>query len=101
VFELFSKINSSAAVEGTTPIEAWKKANLPVQKGQSKVWGMERQVRFAAGLLVLLGLVLSWILHPAFIALSFFISAGLIYSAVSDSCGMAMVLAKFPWNRAI
>ncbi|MBK6751662.1 MAG: rhodanese-like domain-containing protein [Acidobacteria bacterium] len=30
---------------------AWAGANLPVVKGESKVWSLERQVRFAAGML--------------------------------------------------
>ncbi len=64
------------------------------------VWAMDRQVRFAAGALVLAGMALAWLLHPWFLALSFFVAAGLVYSAVTDTCGMAMVLAKMPWNKA-
>src|SRR5687768_10232523 len=35
---------------------AWTGANLPIVKGESKVWSLERQVRFTAGLLVLTGI---------------------------------------------
>ncbi|MER7759811.1 rhodanese-like domain-containing protein [Streptomyces sp. NPDC097619] len=62
------------------------------------VWAMERQVRFAAGGLVLLGLAAS-LLHPAFLLLSAGVAAGLVFSAVTDTCGMAAVLARFPHNR--
>jgi rhodanese-related sulfurtransferase len=79
---------------------AWTNANLPVIKGESKIWSLERQVRFAAGSLVVLGVLLSVIVHPYFIWLSAFVGAGLVFAAVTDTCGMAIVLAKMPWNRS-
>ncbi|QOV34666.1 rhodanese-like domain-containing protein [Streptomyces ferrugineus] len=62
-------------------------------------WSMERQVRFTAGAVVLLGLVLGLLVHPAFQLLSAGIAAGLVFSAVTDTCGMAVVLGKLPHNR--
>src|SRR5690606_26691495 len=62
-------------------------------------WAMERQVRLAAGTLVLLGLVLDLLVHPAFRFLSAGIAAGLVFSAVTNTCGMAAVLARLPHNR--
>ena len=78
---------------------AWTEAGLPVVKGESKVWSLERQVRFVAGLLVLLGAILSFAAHPFFIGLSAFVGAGLVFAAVTDTCGMAMILARMPWNQ--
>jgi hypothetical protein len=34
-----------------------------------------------------------------FFALSGFVGAGLIFAGVTGICGMAMLLAKMPWNR--
>jgi len=34
-----------------------------------------------------------------FLGLTGFIGAGLIFAGVTDFCGMAMLLAKMPWNR--
>lgn len=79
-------------------IEAWKVAGLPVEKDTDAVWSLERQVRFAAGSLVVLGVLLSLISHY-FILLSAFVGAGLVFAAVTDTCGMAMALAKMPWNK--
>lgn len=70
-----------------------------LEKGPGGAWAMERQVRMAAGSLVLLGLALSWAVHPALLCLSAGIGAGLVYSAATDTCGMAMILARMPWNR--
>jgi rhodanese-related sulfurtransferase len=79
---------------------AWASADLPVIKGESKVWSLERQVRFAAGLFVLTGVVLGFIFTPYLFLLSGFIGAGLVFSAVTDTCGMGMILARMPWNKA-
>lgn len=81
-------------------MQAWTGANLPVIIGESKVWSLERQVRFAAGSLVVLGVILSLVIHQYFIWLSAFVGAGLVFAAVTDTCGMAMALAKMPWNQA-
>lgn len=62
-------------------------------------WSMERQVRFTAGAMVLLGLVLGLLVHPAFQFLAAGIAGGLVFSAVTDTCGMAVVLGKLPHNR--
>ncbi|MEQ1923509.1 MAG: rhodanese-like domain-containing protein [Pyrinomonadaceae bacterium] len=79
---------------------AWAGANLPVVKGESKVWSLERQVRFTAGLFVLSGVLLSLFVSPYLLLLTAFVGAGLMFSAVTDTCGMGMVLAKMPWNKA-
>jgi rhodanese-related sulfurtransferase len=84
-------------VEGGTL--AWASCGLPVVRGKKTV-SLERQVRIAAGLLVCLGAILSWLVHPAFLALSAFVGAGLVFAGITDTCGMAMLLARMPWNRA-
>lgn len=89
--------NNVISVEGGT--DAWKKAGLPTVRGDRKVVSLERQVRIGAGSLVLLGAVLGWMVHPAFHGLSAFVGAGLVFSGVTDWCGMGMLLAKMPWNR--
>jgi rhodanese-related sulfurtransferase len=83
-------------VEGGTA--AWDQAGLPVIRGK-KAMSLERQVRTAAGFLVLLGAVLGYFVHPYFIGLSAFVGAGLMFAGITDTCGMAMVLAKMPWNQ--
>ena len=62
-------------------------------------WSMERQVRFTAGAVVLLGLVLGLLVHPAFQLLSASIAGGLVFSALTNTCGMAVVLGRLPHNR--
>jgi hypothetical protein len=50
-------------------------------------------------LLVLVGAVLGCFVHPYFIGLSAFVGAGLASSGITDTCGMAMALAKMPWDQ--
>jgi len=73
-------------------------AGLPVVRGKKSI-SLERQVRIAAGSLVLLGIVLAWAVHPAFVALSAFVGGGLVFAGVTDTCGMGMILMRMPWNQ--
>lgn len=77
---------------------AWVENSLPVARGV-KGMSLERQVRIAAGMLVLLGVILGWLVHPGFLGLAAFIGAGLVFAGLTDACGMAMLLARMPWNR--
>lgn len=79
---------------------AWANAELPVIKGASNIWSLERQVRFTAGLFVLSGIVLGVFVSPYLLLLPAFVGAGLMFSALTDTCGMGMVLARMPWNKA-
>jgi len=76
----------------------WKSAGLPVNEDARGV-SLERQVRIAAGLLVVAGVVLSLNFHVGYLALSAFVGLGLIYAGITDSCGMAAILARMPWNK--
>jgi len=67
-------------------------------KGKS-VLSLERQVRIAAGALVLLGVLLGSFVHAGFLALAGFVGAGLVFAGVTDWCGMGLLLAKMPWNQ--
>ena len=83
-------------VEGGT--QAWDASGLPVVRGKQAV-SLERQVRIAAGSLVLTGAVLALTIHPYFALLSGFVGAGLMFAGITDTCGMGMLLARMPWNR--
>lgn len=84
-------------VEGGT--KAWEQAALPVVRGKKTI-SLERQVRITAGAIVLIASVLALTVHPYFAGIAAFVGAGLVFAGVTDTCGMAMVLAKMPWNQA-
>lgn len=80
---------------GTLACEA---AGLPLVRGKKAI-SLERQVRIAAGSLVVLATALGAFVHPAFLGLSAFVGSGLVFAGITDTCGMGMLLARMPWNR--
>lgn len=89
-------VQNIQCLEGGTM--AWEQAGLPVVRGP-RVMSLERQVRIAAGTLVLLGVALGWLVHPGFLGLSAFVGGGLVFAGLTDTCGMGLLLARMPWNR--
>ncbi len=83
-------------VEGGTL--ACVEAGLPVVRGK-KALALDRQVRIAAGSLVLSGVLLGWLVHAAFLGLAGFVGAGLVFAGITDTCGMGLLLARMPWNQ--
>jgi glyoxylase-like metal-dependent hydrolase (beta-lactamase superfamily II)/rhodanese-related sulfurtransferase len=79
-------------------IAAWQEAGYPVVEGQAHM-SLERQVRVVAGALACIGGALAVAVSPWFGLLPAFVGAGLVYAGISDRCGMAMLLAKLPYNR--
>ena len=80
-------------------LNAWQKSGLPIEKVRGAPIEMQRQVMIAAGLLVLIGALLSLWVSPVLIWLAVFVGAGLTFAGVTGFCGMAHLLALMPWNR--
>jgi len=83
-------------VEGGTM--ACEAAGISVVRGK-KMISLERQVRIAAGLIVLAGSALGFFVHPYWIGLAGFVGAGLVFAGITDTCAMGMMIAKMPWNQ--
>ena len=83
-------------VEGGTL--AWDAAGQPVVRGK-KAMSLERQVRIAAGMLVVVGAALGYFVHPYFIGIAGFVGAGLTFAGITDTCAMGMIIARMPWNQ--
>lgn len=84
-------------VEGGTA--GWVDAGLPVERGARACMSLERQVRIAAGALVLTGTLLGLFWNRFLLGLPLFVG-GLVFAGITDTCGMGMLLARMPWNRA-
>lgn len=94
-------IPAATLVGGTT---AWAAEGNDLQQPTAcdtprTAWNMERQVRLTAGTIILAGLALGLLVHPAFQLLSAGTAGGLVFSALTNTCGMAAILAKLPHNR--
>ena len=79
-------------------VGAWESKGLPVNKGRETI-SIERQVRIVAGALVVGGAGLA-LTNPWFLILPAFIGSGLVFAGATDTCGMGMMMARMPWNRA-
>ena len=84
-------------VKGGT--SAWQTSGLPVVEGK-KMMSLERQVRIAAGSLIVIGAAIGQFVHPGGFGLAAFVGAGLVFAGVTDTCGMGMLIARMPWNRS-
>lgn len=83
-------------VDGGTA--AWDQAGLPVNRGRKAI-SLERQVRIAAGFIVLTGSLLAAFVHPWFVGIPAFVGAGLMFAGITDTCAMGMMIARMPWNQ--
>jgi rhodanese-related sulfurtransferase len=79
-------------------VNGWVAAGKPVQRGKARL-SLERQVRIVAGALAATGGVLAMAANPLFGLLAAFVGSGLVFAGVTDTCGMAMVLSRLPYNR--
>lgn len=82
-------------------IDAWRRDGHAITNDRGRPMEMMRQVQITAGLLVLTGVVLGFVLTPAFFGLSAFAGAGLIFAGATGWCGMATLLRAMPWNRRL
>ncbi len=80
-------------------MNAWLGTGFDVVRGKSKI-SLERQVRIVAGALAATGGFLAAFVDPAFGFISAFIGSGLVFAGVTNTCGMAMLLARLPYNRS-
>jgi len=79
-------------------VNGWVSAGKPVVRGAARL-SLERQVRIAAGSLAAIGGILALAVYPLFALLPAFVGSGLVFAGVTDTCGMAMLLSKLPFNR--
>lgn len=89
-------ISASVLSEG---LKGWKACGKPTEISESGALSLERQVRIVAGSLVAVGSFLALWVHPNWAALPAFVGCGLVFAGLTDTCGMAMLLAKLPYNQ--
>lgn len=82
----------------TGGIAAWENSGGDVIRGSSDRWAMDRQVRLVAGSIALAGVLASTVV-PGAKWIAGGVAAGLTYSAVSNTCAMATMLSKLPYNQ--
>jgi len=90
-------IDCCVLVEGGT--QAWMDAGLPVNRGESKVLPLMRQVQLTVGLVSATGALLALFVNPLFAIIPLITGCGLTIAGLTGFCGLAHLLAKMPWNQ--
>ena len=85
-------------VEGGT--QAWIDAGLSVNRGKSNVLPLMRQVQIVVGTLSAIGSVLTVLISRWYAIVPLLLGCGLLFAGITGTCGMALLLAKMPWNRS-
>jgi rhodanese-related sulfurtransferase len=86
-------------VEGGT--QAWLDAGLPVVHSQSKTLPLMRQVQIVAGFVSASGAALALAISSWFAVIPLLVGCGLLFAGLTGFCGLALLLAKMPWNRTV
>lgn len=81
-------------------IRNWVEKNYATVEGMAanNKLPLNRQVQITAGIIIVLGIVLTKLISRLFIVIPLFIGCGLIFAGISGWCGMASLLALMPWN---
>ena len=97
------KLSQTAAtliiVEGGTQACINNGLTLEREASAGNTLSLQRQVQISAGSLILLGIALYLWVTPLGLILSGFVGAGLVFAGLSNTCGLALLLARMPWNR--
>jgi rhodanese-related sulfurtransferase len=80
-------------------INAWKDAGYEIKSSGKFFLPLDRQVQMTIGISVLIGSLLAYFVDPLFFILTGFFGAGLTFAGLTGFCGLAMVMAKMPWNQ--
>jgi rhodanese-related sulfurtransferase len=82
-------------------MEAWMRAGLPVIRGVGgNSVSLIRQVQIVVGIISATGAALALTVNVWFALIPLFIGCGLLFAGLTGFCGLALVLAKMPWNRS-
>ena len=80
-------------------MNAWVATDAPVRRSPGAPWSLERQVRLVAGGIVASS-VLASVRAPRLRYVAGAVGVGLVTAALTDTCALAMLLARLPWNRS-
>ena len=80
-------------------VDQWKASGKPLNVQPSVPWPAERQARMAAGLLIVLSLVLGRLVSPYFYIATAFVGARLLIEGRNESCTRNSVFSKTRWSR--
>ena len=79
--------------------QSGNRAKRAVNRDESRVLPLMRQVQIVVGFVSAVGAALALAVHPWFALISLLTGGGLLFAGLTGFCGLALVLAKMPWNK--
>lgn len=80
-------------------IMAWEKDGNATKSSGKKILPLDQQVQLTIGILLIITAVLTLTISSLFTLIAAFIGAGLTFAGLTGTCGLAMLIAKMPWNQ--
>ena len=81
-------------------MNAWVAAGLPQEQEEGRHGiSLMRQVQLIIGSINLISLGAGLLHSPWWLTIPLFTSTGLLVAGISGTCGLALLLARMPWNR--
>jgi rhodanese-related sulfurtransferase len=81
-------------------MEAWTRAGMPVERGQSGGILVLRQAQLIIGTVTAVAAALALAVDVRFAIIPLISGTGLIVAGATGHCGLALILAKMSWNRS-
>ena len=80
-------------------IDAWITEGFDVKKSSKKHLPLDRQVQLTIGTMLVLSFLLIYFININFALIILLVGCGLNFAGLTGFCGLAIVLAKAPWNK--
>lgn len=82
-------------------MDAWAADDLPVQRGETRVLPLQRQVHLIVGISGIAGALLALTVSEWFALIPLVTGCGLTINGLTGWCGLGLILARMPWNQSI
>lgn len=80
-------------------VDAWIAQGFDVEKSSKKCLTLDRQVQLTIGTILISSFLLTYFININFVFIALLIGCGLSFAGLTGFCGLAMILAKAPWNK--
>jgi rhodanese-related sulfurtransferase len=80
-------------------MDAWERAGLPVARERNRGLPILRQVQIVVGAFCVVSATLALTVDRRFAGIPLMLGGGLLFAGLTGTCGLALLLARMPWNR--
>ncbi len=97
---VISKMQNKICYNLEGGIEAWIAQGFEVEKPEGKkTMELDRQVQLSIGSILVVCFALTYFVDIKFVFAVLLVGAGLCFAGLTGFCGLAIIIAKAPWNK--